>query len=382
MKNSLLEDPAGSYYVLGRKQLQSRFLSAELVSAAHFLLTKHFTFNTLLSGNDETYSLENLLIKDNSTKLFARRLCARGTAEAMLDFTDRFHGALRYNHIYTQDGTNFSNMILAPVNHDTIYGNHYPNVNAEIVFVPASWLSINSDARYEYIPVSFTDRFGTGDRFIGNSNLLPERKSEWSIVGIKANILKPVMAAAGRHREPLTWTQDFIFYISRINDKIYHRAQSQQLFISENNGSVDVWGYELNSMLRLKGIRNRFFVTAQIDNSFSVNDSKVSSYIDPLSIGTTPPYEPKYHDNLRATLSLPYITIGHNASFGSSYYQGINNSGLKPGQRLLSAFISFCFSHASFTYRIENYLNEQDEFYYLTTEFPGRTHYFVGQFTF
>lgn len=383
VKKDLLEDPVGNYYLAGVKQLQDYFYWLQLSSAAHFLITKHFSVHALLNGSYETFSRENLLIKESGNKLFAERWSANGIIETAFDFPAPFHGALRYNHVYTRDSANFRDMALAPVMHEDVFNNHYPNVNAEVFGQAFSWLGLYSDVRYEYLPITFYDRYGTGDRFIGNSNLRPEKKLEWSILGLKSD-LQQILRARGIGFDRINCALDCTGYLSKIRDKIYWRPQSQQLFVSCNDGSIAVRGFEINSMIRLNGTK-RFFDYCQLNQSFSVTDAIVCSVEsgDPSSVGTTPSYEPKYQSNWRAIFVFPYVTLGHRATCVSGYYISINNANWKDGHTLLNAFISLTpGSRITLTYRIDNYLNVQDEFYFETAQLPGRSHYFIGQITF
>jgi hypothetical protein len=102
----------------------------------------------------------------------------------------------------------------------------------------------------------------------------------------------------------------------------------------------------------------------------------------PALNGMEEPLMPRFKENLHLVVNWHGIQIGHGLSYSSPYYLSSQNipADRRSSKPILDAFVSYSgIPFITLTYRIENYLDYQNEDYRDCPR-PGRMHFVILNF--
>ena len=363
--HSVLEDPVGTYYIPSvPKQIEDNFFKFQLQAFNSLYRVSFLKIQIKLNGEQDQFTSINRLAPSSAFIPQSTRYLMSCSAE--LDATPHKTTNLvaRYTQIYCRDYCNFSPSIGVTVNSTCQKSKKfYQNGSFKAIQNLGEYASFVQDLRYDYLPISFFDLFGKGDKYIGNPLLKPEKRTEIS-AGFELRYAKQKCGLN--------------IFGGYTYDKIAAMAQTQTLFRSENIGFVKTYGLEAELSIKLRKIIHG-------DNSFTIMSNTFLQNQSTAMQNQAVPYSPKYTNSTRITFYLPQTSIGCVGLYKSSFYYSTisNNQELLPGTYIINSFISIkCLRDILITYRVENCFDKQDLFFYNNTLLPGRMHYFVVHYEF
>jgi outer membrane cobalamin receptor len=138
-------------------------------------------------------------------------------------------------------------------------------------------------------------------------------------------------------------------------DKIIATAQSQNMFVPRNYTSVWTAGVEWDC--RIEPVNGLVF-----SNNCNYMKNIFYDMTSPSLEGLSTPLVPDFKDNLDISLYVRHFQIGHSAQFCSSYFYDPDNMDTCTVKPVLNAYMSYSgFPNTKLTYRVENYLNVQNQ---------------------
>jgi hypothetical protein len=357
---SLFDDPLGQGGRGGAAtKTDSRFPWVELVSNVHWQVDGPFALRGRGTLSYEGYTAHNLLYQGAAAAPEAQRYAGSLAAEASCDLPERLHAALRYTERYTYSDGNISPIVSDRWQHASA---NYPNASLECLWDICHWLGLDVLGRYECLPISLSDYFG-GGASIPNPDLAPEKHGECS-VGLRGTTRWLSLSGTA--------------FVGLVRDYITQQeAGLRGVFQATNTDEVLLSGGECELHTRL-GERVR------LDNNLQYVHAQITVAARSIVEGNDVPYQPHLRDDLRLALNLRWFELGHSLSYMSSYF--IDEMNLPDNQRAsrleLGAWVrTSVVPHLVLTFRVENYLDVQDEFY-PEQPLPGRMYFLTGQVAF
>ena len=362
-KRGLFNDPLGQIHIGGPRKAQEDFPLAALHCDVTKTANDYLNFRALVRGGYEGYSSINFLASSTAAAPpSALRLTGAAAGECSLH-RDGAGATLRYNHVYVSDNANFTPNHGSGKPLSQTWKDHFPNGNLDAFLNIRDWCIVDGALRYEYLPVSLSDRYGWGNNYLGNTDLLPERRIEGSIGCImRHNRLESSLS---------------IFSGATI-DMIELVAQSQQILRAINNGDTRQAGIEWdlrgtpwpfltidNHLTVIRKVRLKEYPYGRKFVPFLFFSPVLKEYSVPLLF-----FSPVEND-LRVTFSW------NRSPFYKGYTAATDRVVPAP---TCNAFISIApLRRITLTYRCENYLNVTYTPVAYYTPLPGRMHFFIGK---
>lgn len=354
------EDPLGLYYLAGRKKSRSTYPKVQILGDWFTTLGAMWSAKCRGGLGYECFRFRNLLAPDSVPTPATTRLTVRGAAQIALDLPGHLHAGVRYNHLMASDSANFSPSRGPAAGTQRTSREQFPTASADVAVEANDWLGFDVQCRYEHMPISFIDHFGWGTGYLGNPELQPEARFEYSI-GVSINM---------RHV-----SSELAFFHGKVWDEIGVALQSQNVMMSENLGDVRHLGAEWTLECRVGN-------SARLDNTFHYIGKQVTKSINRWDRDKAPILHSPVKNDLRVVLVWRVVELGHRMHYVSPFYAGPSNTERTELKPELSAFLCLRVgAHVKLTYRIENYLDVRNEVF-PDNPMPGRSHFFVGHFTF
>jgi outer membrane cobalamin receptor len=302
------------------------------------LLSKSLSVNAYLNGNYEKYAP---LVNGNAS-LFARRYSLTGSIEALFEPNAVLSAKILFLNTYARDDASGVYSYLG-YSEDVKPGTHnLPGVQFQLRAAPsaATSFALFLEGLMDSHNPSFFEKFGKGGSFHGNPGLVPETKYQLEPgISLVAGLMKNTVSVFG----------------GITKDKIIATAQSQNMFVPRNYTSVWTAGAEWDCRIEpVKGL--------VVSNNCTYMKNIFYDMTSPSLEGLSTPLVPDFKDNLDISLSVRHFQIGHSAQFCSAYFYDPDNMDTCVVKPVLNASISYSgFPYTKLTYRVENYLNEQNQ---------------------
>ncbi|MBD3316201.1 MAG: TonB-dependent receptor [Chitinivibrionales bacterium] len=357
----LFHDPLGSYYIGGERKVEEQFPYAEFQIDGLWEVSNIVQAKALVTAAYERYGSENILCETQEDPPEANRLFGSTAIELAANWGKLFLAG-RYNHVFSRDSANFTPNHGGGISLSKVYSGFYPNANVDIVASIAPWLTADIALRREYLPITLSERYGWANGYMGNPNLDPECKTEISVgLTVLNGDTKTALAV----------------FAGSTDDIIQLQVQSQNILMAQNTGDQRYIGFEWDAHVYL-------FDLLAFDNHLTFIAKRTCPYEKTWDNASTPLYHSPLENDFRINLSLGPFSIGHSVHYRSPYMKGYTkDNDLVNPMPIMNAYLSMkAFGPATFTYRVENYLNESIETMGHFAPLPGRMHFIAGQMRF
>ncbi|MBN1761081.1 MAG: TonB-dependent receptor plug domain-containing protein [Chitinispirillaceae bacterium] len=358
-KRALFDDPLGHVYLSGARKERNTFPFAAVQCRTSGKIHDVIGLQMLVRGGCEGYSTVNLFAPSSaSSSPAALRLTGGAAGECSLA-SENAGCILRYNHVYVRDSANFTPNHGSGKSLPKIWKNHFPNGNLDAFLNVRDWLTIDAAFRYEFLPVTLSDRYGWGNNYLGNPRLLPERRSEGNI----GCILR---------RDPVE--SSFAVFIGTTMDMIELQPQSQRILMAINSGNAFHTGLEWD-------LHSTPWPYLTIDNHLTViRKKRLNEFSNGWSEKRLLFFSPVEND-FRITFSHDRFSLGHSLHYRSPFYKNytLATDLVAPAPACNVSLSVNPVRHVTLTYRLENYLNVRYAPLSYYTPLPGRMHFFIGK---
>ena len=353
-----LADPLGQLTASGNALALSQKLPfGEVRLGLRYIYNQFISFNALVFTSMEKYqsfeSAARLPFEAQRNKIAGGIQCDFAPVSSL-----RFK--FLYMHRYEIDSSTGTYQRQVFVPQPVKVKEHLPNIQAGIEWQPFGNLMAYAGGYYQSRNPGFDEKFATTGYSSGNPGLTPERKLEASI-GISAgnSYINSSLALYG----------------GTTKDKIIAEAQSQGVLVPKNYSNVRHLGAEWDVRFEPKK-------WISIVNAITYMENTFYNMARPALNGMEEPLMPRFKENLHLTLTWKGFQIGHGLLYSSPYYLSSQNiaADRRSSKPVLDAFISYSgIPFITLTYRIENYLDYQNEDYRDCPR-PGRMHFVVLNF--
>jgi outer membrane cobalamin receptor len=352
-----LADPRGQLASGKAQALSQKLPFGEVRLGLRYIYNQFISFNALLFTSVERYQSFESAVR---LPFEARRNKIAGGIQCDFAPVSSLRLKVLYMHRYEIDTTTGTYQRQVFVSQPVKVKEHLPNVQAGIEWQPFGNFMAYAGGYYQSRNPGFDEKFATTGYSSGNPGLTPEHKLEASI-GI----------AAGNSY----FNSSLALYGGTTRDKIIAEAQSLGVLVPMNYSNVRHWGAEWD--VRIEPQKWISFVNAMtyMENTF-YNMARTSLN------GREEPLMPRFKESLHLTLSWHGVQIGHGLLYSSPYYLSSQNiaADRRSSRPILDAFISYSgIPFITLTYRIENYLDYQNEDYRDCPR-PGRMHFVILNF--
>jgi outer membrane cobalamin receptor len=352
-----LADPLGQLSSGKAQALSQKLPFGEVRLGLRYIYNQFISFNALVFTSVEKYQS---FVNAARLPFEAQRNKIAGGIQCDFAPVSSLRLKFLYMHRYeidTSTGT-YQRQVFVP--QPVKVKEHLPNVQAGIEWKPVGAIMVYAGGYYQSRNPGFDEKFATTGYSSGNPNLTPEHKLEAS-VGISAG--------------NSFFNSSLALYGGITQNKIIAEAQSLGVLVPMNYSNVRHWGGEWDMR-----VEPRKWIS--IVNSISYMENTFYNMTRPALNGMEEPLMPRFKENLHLILNWHAIQIGHGLSYSSSYYLSSQNipADRRSSKPILDAFISYSgIPLITLTYRIENYLDYQNEDYRDSPR-PGRMHFVILNF--
>jgi vitamin B12 transporter len=357
-KSDSLSDPLGRLSTGASETYSHSMPFGEARAGLRCPINRNLCLNGLAFSSLEQFTSS---LAGGKLPLFAQRLKVAGGLQCDFAPFSWLRCKASYVHRYELDTSNGTFERAVFVSKPQKIREQLPNAQASVEWQPLESIMAYLGGYYQSRNPDFDEKFGETGYSSGTPDLVPEKRMEASVgVSFKNSFVNTSVAAYG----------------GTTKDKIIAEMQAQGVFKPKNYSNVAHWGVEWDARLTpLSWVSLVNSTTYMASTFYRMNDASLNGKDEPLM--------PRFCENLRLVLGWKGFQIGHGLTYSSPYY--LNSANLDADRRtskpLLDAFIGFSgLPNMSITYRIENYLDYQNEDYRDSPR-PGRMHFVTLNFS-